>query len=146
MTNAPKQHGFTLIEIMVVIAIISLLAVVVAAGISDGPKRARDARRKGDMRSIKVALEAYFSDNQSYPVITTLSPASDLEPILSPRYIPEVPSDPSTLQYTYIGTGCTPTPPKCSGFELTATLENVADNEQVQPPTDPPTYKITSTQ
>lgn len=61
------SKGFTLIELLVVIAVIGILASVVLSSLSESRKKARDARRINDLYQIRVALEAYYSDNGFYP-------------------------------------------------------------------------------
>ncbi len=60
--------GFTLIEIMVVIAIMGLLAAIITASLSSAKAKARDSRRTSDLKEIQGALEVYYSLNQQYPV------------------------------------------------------------------------------
>lgn len=62
-----KSKGFTLMELLVVIAIIALLVVLIIAGLSAARSRARDSRRKQDIRSIQTGLAVYYGDNQQYP-------------------------------------------------------------------------------
>ncbi len=62
--------GFTLIELLVVIAIIGLLSAVILAPIQSSRKKARDAKRNSELRSLKTALTVYFDDNGSFPVVT----------------------------------------------------------------------------
>ncbi len=64
------SHGFTLIEFLVVIAIIGLLSSVVLSLLNTARMESRDARRINDLRQIKLALELYFDDNRSYPVVS----------------------------------------------------------------------------
>jgi type II secretion system protein G len=62
-----KQKGFTLLELLIVVVIIGILLLLVLPNLIAGPARARDARRKADLRSIKDGLEQYYNDNSNYP-------------------------------------------------------------------------------
>ncbi len=59
--------GFTLIELMIVIAIIAVLAAVGYATYANSQMLARDAKRKQDIRSVQAALEVYYERNNHYP-------------------------------------------------------------------------------
>lgn len=61
------KEGFTLIELLVVVAIIGLLATMSLVAISEARIRARDVKRKADLKQIKNALEMYNMDNGVYP-------------------------------------------------------------------------------
>lgn len=63
------SKGFTLIELMVVIAIIGLLASVVMASLNDVRSKARDTARIQTLRQIETALYSYYSNNGFYPKI-----------------------------------------------------------------------------
>jgi type II secretion system protein G len=72
--------GFTLIELLVVIAIIGLLSTLAVVALSSARAKARDAKRVSDIKQITSALELYFNDKNSYPVVDTaitLGSASD---------------------------------------------------------------------
>ena len=62
-----KSSGFTLIELLVVIAIIGLLSSIVLASVKSARTKARDVRRKADLRQMQLALELYFDSNRNYP-------------------------------------------------------------------------------
>jgi type II secretory pathway pseudopilin PulG len=96
-----------LIELLVVVAIISLLSSVVMAALNDARARARDARRIEDLRQINTALQLYLQDhaeapdfgdpNDSYDHIISsagnTSAWASFELALSP-YIKKLPTDP----------------------------------------------------
>ena len=65
--RAQRQHGFTLIEIMVVVVILGILAAIVVPRIMSRPDDARIAKAKQDIRVIESALELYRLDNFYYP-------------------------------------------------------------------------------
>jgi general secretion pathway protein G len=62
-----NQKGFTLIEILIVVAIIAILASVVLVGLGPTQQKGRDARRLSDLREIQNGLELYYNANGSYP-------------------------------------------------------------------------------
>lgn len=64
--NLSIQRGFTLIEILVVVAIIGILAGIIVANL-DTVRRSRDSQRISDLLKIQTALEQYKADNGSYP-------------------------------------------------------------------------------
>ena len=66
-SKSSSRAGFTLIEMLVVIAIIGLLSSAVLVGLNDARLRARDARRISDIRQIQNGLEGYYSGSISYP-------------------------------------------------------------------------------
>lgn len=62
-----KTKGFTLVELLVVMAIISFLTVGSFAGLTFGLRQARDTQRRTLTTSINTALLAYYADFQEYP-------------------------------------------------------------------------------
>lgn len=63
--------GFTLLELLIVIAIIALLMTVGVILLGTARERARDAKRLSDLDHIRVALEQYFYNNNKYPQAPT---------------------------------------------------------------------------
>jgi len=63
------KRGFTLIELMVVVAIIGILMAAGIVAFSNSQRAARDAARIADLNAIGYALEQYYQDNHSYPTL-----------------------------------------------------------------------------
>jgi type II secretion system protein G len=134
---ANKPSGFTILDVVVIIIVVGFFAALIIPGLINGPSRARDATRKSDLRAIKTQLEAYYSQNGSYPAKLT-----DLEAGATP-FMKKVPKDPSTKkEYVYITKGNPP-----ASFELEAVLENKNDKDLKSLGSDPSKgiYIITST-
>lgn len=62
-----KQVGFTLIEILVVIAIIAILVAFISSNFLGARQRAKDVKKKAEFRQVKNALRLYYNDYNSYP-------------------------------------------------------------------------------
>ncbi len=93
-----KKHAhllaFSLMELLVVVAI---MAILLAAGIvsySSVTRRSRDAKRKADMEQIRQALELYRADNLSYPGACTDYVSTCLSGAAFSTYMSTLPSDP----------------------------------------------------
>ena len=65
-----RKHikGFTLVELMIVVAVLIILMAIVSLAYNGIQGRSRDARRKSDVASLVKALELYYDDNGQYPV------------------------------------------------------------------------------
>jgi general secretion pathway protein G len=62
------KKGFTLIEIMVVIAILGVLVTMISGSFVASQKKSRDLKRKSDLSQIGKSLEFYFNDAGRYPL------------------------------------------------------------------------------
>ena len=60
------QKGFTLIELMIVVAIIGILAAIAIPQFASFRVKAFNSAASSDVKNIKTSLEAYYSDNQFY--------------------------------------------------------------------------------
>ena len=67
MSNARRNRGFTLLEIIVVVAIIAILASYIAPKIAGRVDDARISKAKSDIRVLESSLELYKLDNYLYP-------------------------------------------------------------------------------
>ena len=115
MTN---KKGFTLIELLVVIAIIGLLSTLAVVALNGAREKARDAKRKSDLKQISTAMEMYMANNGDYPVTGTCGNAgviadsnnnhicsdSSLTDSDGNTYLANIPKDPTnnaTYYYEY---------------------------------------------
>jgi prepilin-type N-terminal cleavage/methylation domain-containing protein len=73
MTRFRRHAGFTIVELIVVVAIIAVLAAVVIFNIFAARSRARDVARRVSIGELEKALEVYYSEHQAYP-ITSYAP------------------------------------------------------------------------
>lgn len=107
------RAGFTLIEILVVIAVISLLAALVAPNVMQHVGTAKDAAARSQMEMLGAALDAYRLDNGRYPTTAQGLDALWAEPTANPRpnnwrgpYVRKaVPMDPWDNPYVYEAPG-----------------------------------------
>ena len=65
--KSQNSRGFTLVEIIVALAIIGLLATVVVGALSGSREKARDTKRVSDIEQIAVALRLYAEQNGEFP-------------------------------------------------------------------------------
>lgn len=118
------NKGFTLLELIISMAIIAILSAALWGNFFTSIAKGRDARRKQDLESVAKALELYYYDNKLYP--TSLpGPAT---PFINPNnsaviYMQRIPADPSYPSSSY----CYPTLADGSYFKLYANLENRND-------------------
>ncbi len=105
--------GFTLVEIMVVVVILSILAAIVVPKIMDRPDQAREAKVMQDIRALSAALDLYRLDNYAYPATDDGLEALIQRPSSLPTgakwmeggYIKRLPKDPWGNPYSYLQPG-----------------------------------------
>lgn len=64
--NILSQKGFTLLEILVVVSIIGILIALGSAAFSNAQRKARDARRRSDMKAYQNVYEQYYAQSNGY--------------------------------------------------------------------------------
>jgi general secretion pathway protein G len=105
-TPKPRESGFTLLEIMVVVVIIGLLAAIVAPTFIGRIDEAAVTRAKSDIRGIETALNLFRLDNFKYPgtddglEALVVNPGEEAAPNWK-KYLDRVPTDPWNNPYQY---------------------------------------------
>ena len=119
------KNGFTLVELLISIALISLLSSIIMASANSVRQKSRDEKRKKDLKQIETALEFHYDKYGSYtqpetlcsdcstgdggcsggcPDSGTWHPNSNLQILVSDGFLPQLPTDPvnnATYSYTY---------------------------------------------
>jgi general secretion pathway protein G len=100
--NRTRRHGFTLIEILLVMTIIAILAAIVIPKMVGRSEQARQTATRADLSSIKTALDAYEVDNGFYPksLQDLIQPPSNARNWHGP-YLESLPQDPWGNPYVY---------------------------------------------
>jgi general secretion pathway protein G len=80
------QAGWTLIELVIVMAIITVLASLATVGARNAVMLAREATLKEDLFRMRDAIDQYYADKGKYP--------ADLQALVTDQYMREVPVDP----------------------------------------------------
>ena len=93
MSIGRKQDaGFTLVELMIVMAIIGVLAVVAVPSYISALKHAREAVLKEDLHVLREAIDSYTMDKQKAP--------QSLDDLIQDGYLKSIPEDPMTRSTT----------------------------------------------
>jgi len=83
-----KRHGFTLIELIIVLAILALLVTIAVPRYFTHIERTKEATLKQDLMVMRDAIDKFHGDKGRYP--------DSLEELATLRYIRSVPVDPIT--------------------------------------------------
>jgi general secretion pathway protein G len=82
------QRGFTLVELLVVISMISILAAMGVVQYRNSVQRTREATLMKDLFEIRDVIDQYYADKGKYP--------SSLDALVSDGYLRKIPVDPIT--------------------------------------------------
>jgi general secretion pathway protein G len=83
-----REGGFTLVELMIVVAIIGIIAGVAAVQFRPTPQKAKEAVLKEDLFVLRDVIDQYFADKGAYP--------ESLQTLVDEGYIRKIPVDPFT--------------------------------------------------
>lgn len=83
-----RRTGFTLIEMLVVMAIIATLLAIAAPRYFDSMERAKETALRSDLRILREALDRFHADTGAWP--------RELQSLVAARYLRELPVDPVT--------------------------------------------------
>jgi len=86
--NHKKDAGFTLVELMIVMAIVGVLAVVAIPSYVGAVRQAREAVLKEDLHVMRAAIDSYTADKQKAP--------QSLDDLVNEGYLKKIPVDPMT--------------------------------------------------
>jgi type II secretory pathway pseudopilin PulG len=124
-----KKHlGFTVLEFLVVIAIIIILISIALAGLNTSREKAIDEKKATDIKTIVLGLEQYHQVCNEYPSSldenescsdNTLSGGNSLK-----DYIPELAKLSATPDLLYVPLTFDPTGTSCDGFHIGVLLKN----------------------
>ena len=111
MNMSNKQTGFTLIEMMIVVAIMAIMSAMLAPTLFNQVSKAEKARTASDIRQIESALKFYRLDNYRYPTqsqglqaLITAPSGSEATSWNGP-YLETVPKDAWKQDYRYANPG-----------------------------------------
>lgn len=100
MKRLGKNKGLTLIELIIVLAILAVLILMAIFAYRSQLAKGRDAKRKADLNKLQNVLEDYLNDRNCYS--EAVFRGASTVPNLEPPYLTEIPCDPiNNLHYNY---------------------------------------------
>lgn len=87
-TRDCRSAGFTLLELIVVVAIVGILATMAMPALKNVPRRAAEAVLKSDLRTFRDVIDQFHADKGHYP--------PTLESLVEEGYLRQIPVDPIT--------------------------------------------------
>lgn len=127
-----NQRGFTLLEMMVVVAIIAILAAILIPNFTRARAQAQTAACLGNMKTIATALELYYTDNETYPPNLAKTPVDSTFAKTMDGYLNQIPVDPAAGAGKYYEISDSQTSGVwsytiwCPGAHDPATLQNIS--------------------
>ncbi|MGD1108653.1 MAG: type II secretion system protein [Terracidiphilus sp.] len=88
MRNRHTQSGFTLVELLIVMAIIGILVTMAIPRFTAAVQHAREAVLREDLQTMRMAIDSYTMDKQKAP--------QSLDDLVQEGYLKAIPEDPMT--------------------------------------------------
>lgn len=144
-TSANPRHGFTIVELLIVIVVIGILAAITIVSFNGVQQKARDTERKSDIGQFHKALELFYAENNYYPSVNdVLSTSFRTNTLNIPTAIATPPGQTGVISYCwsssfnsycYVGLpaaggsfDCNVVGEKCLGYTLSYRLESDPNN------------------
>jgi general secretion pathway protein G len=83
-----RERGFTLLELIIVVAMIGILASIAMPALKDMPTRAKESVLKTNLRTLREVIDQFYGDKGRYP--------ATLDELVDTKYLRQVPIDPFT--------------------------------------------------
>lgn len=110
------RKGFTIIELIIVVAIIAILTAIMTSNFGESKKKSRDAKRVSDIVQLQLALEMFFDRCNQYPTVTDVGagmwPVGRVPSLIANNgcptgimlssFIGKIPAPPTTANYIYV--------------------------------------------
>jgi type IV pilus assembly protein PilE len=128
LSPAVRRHGFTLIEVMMAIAIVAILASVALPSYVDYIRRGKITEATSTLATMRVQMEQYFQDNRTYANVAGVPPpcsaGSAVAPPPNARYFDFGCDTPARTATTYVLTATGRASAGMGGFLFTVNETN----------------------
>jgi len=132
-----KQHGFTVIELLIVIVLLLILVTLVALTYSGVQTKNRNSERQATINSLQGQMEAYYAQHNKYPTLDNLNDATwrtqntkDLagDVLKDPRWKP---SNKQCTNNASKAIAANQPADNCYSYQVTASDAGACDNKKV---------------
>lgn len=105
-----KESGFTLMELLITVAIMAILSGIIMTSLTSAKAKSRDGKRIADMGNIQLALELFYDKCQGYPTNSgtlAINETYTCNSVTILNYMSKVPTPPSSAplnqtKYDYV--------------------------------------------